>query len=66
MHVEASHGSMFEFLLGLDKKLTRLTDLQKRLLQLFHSGLPDNEVVKELDGGAPPPSAITGLRSGSE
>jgi hypothetical protein len=52
LHVADSHGSMFEFLLGLDKKLTGLTDLQKRLLQLFHAGMSDNEIVKELDGGS--------------
>lgn len=52
IHVQASHGSMFEFLLGLDKKLTGLTDLQKRLLQLYHAGMSDNEIVKELDGGS--------------
>ncbi|WP_276353329.1 DUF2087 domain-containing protein [Cohnella caldifontis] len=52
VHVETAHGSPFEFLLGLDKKLTGLTDLQKRLLQLFHAGLSDGEVVKELGGGS--------------
>ena len=52
VHVEAAHGSMFDFLLGLDKKLTGLTDLQKRLLQLFYAGMSDGEIVKELDGGS--------------
>jgi hypothetical protein len=52
LHVEKEHSSMFEYLLGLDKKLTGLTDLQKRLLELFHKGLSDNEIVTELDGGS--------------
>ncbi|WP_123042404.1 DUF2087 domain-containing protein [Cohnella candidum] len=52
IHVEEAHGSMFEFLLGLDKKLTGLTDLQKNLLQMFHSGMSDNEIVKESGGGS--------------
>ncbi|GIO12632.1 transcriptional regulator [Cohnella xylanilytica] len=51
-HIEKEHGSMFDYLLGLDKKLTGLTDLQKRLLHLFNAGLPDNEIVSELGGGS--------------
>ncbi len=51
-HVEKEHGSMFDYLLGLDKKLTGLTDLQKRLLQMFYSGFSDNEIVSELGGGS--------------
>lgn len=52
IHIESAHGSMFEYLLGLDKKLTGLTDLQKKLLQLFHAGMADREIVKEMDGGS--------------
>jgi hypothetical protein len=52
VHVDRAHGSAFGFLLGLDKKLTGLTDLQKKLLQLFHAGRSDSEVVKELGGGS--------------
>jgi hypothetical protein len=52
VHVEKAHVSMFDYLLHLDKKLTGLTDLQRKLLQLFHAGLSDSEVVKEMDGGS--------------
>lgn len=52
LHVTETHGSMFEFLLGLDKKLTGLTDLQKKLLQMFDEGLTDQEIVTEMDGGS--------------
>ena len=52
VHIEQAHGSIFAYLLGLDKKLTGLTDLQKKLLQLFHSGMSDREIVKELDAGS--------------
>ncbi len=38
--------------IGLDKKLTGLTDLQKKMLQFFHMGLNDKEIVKEMDGGS--------------
>lgn len=52
IHIESAHGSMFEYLLGLDKKLTGLTDLQKKLLRLFRSGMADREIVREMDGGS--------------
>lgn len=37
-HITDEHGSVFEYLIGLDKKLTGLTDHQNRLLGLFHDG----------------------------
>jgi hypothetical protein len=52
IHIGELHGSMFEFLLGLDKKLTGLTELQKRLMELFYSGMSDGDIVKELGGGS--------------
>lgn len=51
-HIEEAHGSMFQFLLSLDKKLTGLTDHQRRLLELFHNGLSDGEIAKEADIGS--------------
>jgi hypothetical protein len=52
MHITREHGSMFDYLLGLNKKLTGLSDLQKNLLQLFYDGYSDNEIVSKLDGGS--------------
>ena len=52
VHLVQEHGSMFEYLLNLEKKLTGLTDLQKSLLNFFHEGYSDAEIVKELDGGS--------------
>ncbi|HMM20986.1 MAG TPA: DUF2087 domain-containing protein [Selenomonadales bacterium] len=52
LHVEQAHGSAFQFLLSLDKKLTGLTDHQRRLLELFHRGLTDGEIAKEADIGS--------------
>jgi len=52
IHIEDKHISMFDFLIHLDKKLTGLTDLQRTLITLFQSGLSDNEILKELDGGS--------------
>ncbi|AOZ92713.1 DUF2087 domain-containing protein [Paenibacillus crassostreae] len=51
-HITSEHISMVDFLLGLDKKLTGLTDLQRTLLNFFQTGLSDQEIVKELDGGS--------------
>jgi hypothetical protein len=52
LHVERMHGGMFSWLLGLDKKLTGLTDLQKGLLQAFRQSLSDAEAAKELGIGS--------------
>lgn len=51
-HIAGEHTSMVDFLLGLDKKWTGLTDLQRALLNYFQMGLSDQEIVKELDGGS--------------
>lgn len=52
VHLRREHTSMLDYLLGLNKKLTGLTELQKKLLDLFRCGLSDSEIVKELGGGS--------------
>lgn len=52
LHIQNEHTSMFDYLLNMDKKFTGLTDLQKKMVQFFHMGLNDKEIVKELDGGS--------------
>ncbi|MEK3917625.1 DUF2087 domain-containing protein [Paenibacillus sp. FSL H7-0331] len=52
LHIANEHGTMFHYLIGLNKKLTGLSDLQKNLLQLFYEGHSDNEIVSKLDGGS--------------
>ncbi|MEK8213553.1 DUF2087 domain-containing protein [Paenibacillus sp. FSL L8-0463] len=52
LHVANVHGTMFNWLLGMDKKLIGLTDLQKGLLLAFHQSLSDGEVAKELGIGS--------------
>ncbi|MBP2646019.1 MAG: hypothetical protein H6Q75_1459 [Firmicutes bacterium] len=52
VHIGLAHSSPFHFLLGLDKKLTGLTDHQKNLLELFYDGCSDNDVAKALGGGS--------------
>ncbi|MFB9274534.1 DUF2087 domain-containing protein [Cohnella cellulosilytica] len=51
-HIAKEHGSVFDSLLGLNKKLTGLTDHQSQLLRLFHQGKSDDEVRKELGIGS--------------
>lgn len=51
-HVQHTHGSMLGYLLGLDKKATGLTDLQKDLIRDFASGLSDAEIVKKSGSGS--------------
>ncbi|NGQ97340.1 DUF2087 domain-containing protein [Brevibacillus sp. SYP-B805] len=52
IHIGKEHESMFAYLLQLDKRITGLTDLQKKLLWYFHQGYSDKEIVKELEGGS--------------
>ncbi|WP_223068139.1 DUF2087 domain-containing protein [Paenibacillus caui] len=49
VYIEKTYGSVFSYLLRMDKKLTGLTDHQKRLLELFYEGLNDSE-IKEAAG----------------
>jgi hypothetical protein len=52
IHIENTHQSVFEYLLGMDKKLTGLTEHQKNLLSLFYLGKNDKEIQNELDIGS--------------
>ncbi|KRF13370.1 DUF2087 domain-containing protein [Paenibacillus sp. Soil787] len=51
-HIQHAHGSVFQYFIGLDKKLTGLTDHQNSLLQLFYEGKSDTEIQKELAIGS--------------
>lgn len=50
IHLETDHSSMFQFLLGMDKKYTGLTEHQKSLVSLFHQGLNDKEIASRMEG----------------
>lgn len=52
IHIEKVHGSVFDCLLNMDRKLTGLTDIQKNLMGMFHKGYSDGEIVKSLGGGS--------------
>jgi hypothetical protein len=52
IHIDSVHKSVFEHLLGLDKKMTGLSEHQNGLLQLFYQGKTDAEVQKEMGIGS--------------
>ncbi|UOQ49902.1 DUF2087 domain-containing protein [Gracilibacillus caseinilyticus] len=52
IHIEQSHQSVFDYLLKMDRKLTGITEHQKRLLQLFYLGKNDKEIQTELEIGS--------------
>jgi len=51
-HIAEAHGSVFAWLVGLDKSAHGLSDLQRRLLTLFHEGLSDEEVRQAIGAGS--------------
>ncbi|CAG7618407.1 hypothetical protein PAESOLCIP111_02112 [Paenibacillus solanacearum] len=51
-HIADEHGSMFDYLLTLDKKKTGLSELQRQLLQLFHEGVSDADIVRRTGAGS--------------
>ena len=51
-HIEEVHGSVFHYLIGLNKKLTGLTEHQNSLLRLFYEGKNDSEIQAELEIGS--------------
>lgn len=52
VHIENVHGSVFEYLLELDKSVTGLSDVQRGLLSQFYEGKKDAEVQKTLGIGS--------------
>lgn len=52
IHIESTHESVFDYLIGLDKKLTGLTDHQNNLLRLFYQGKSDTDVQTEMGIGS--------------
>ncbi|NEW06640.1 DUF2087 domain-containing protein [Paenibacillus sp. SYP-B3998] len=51
-HIQHTHQSVFHYLIGLDKKLTGLTEHQNSLLKLFFEGKSDGEIQKEMGIGS--------------
>ncbi|UOQ49331.1 DUF2087 domain-containing protein [Gracilibacillus caseinilyticus] len=51
-HIEATHISVFHYLIKLGKKNTGLSEHQQDLLLCFKEGLTDKEIVKQQNGGS--------------
>ncbi len=51
-HIIRSHGSVFSFLIDLDKKITGLSEHQIELLKRFYDGVSDQQIQKELEIGS--------------
>ncbi|WP_322906304.1 DUF2087 domain-containing protein [Paenibacillus campi] len=45
MHIRQQYGSMFHYLLTLDKKWTGLTELQSELVRAFYEGQSDTDIT---------------------
>jgi hypothetical protein len=52
IHIEKNHGSVFDYLIHMDKSLTGLSEHQNSLLKLFYQGRSDAEVQLEMDIGS--------------
>ncbi len=52
VHIEKEHGSVFDYIIGLDKKITGLSSHQCALLKLFYLNLSGHEIQKELAIGS--------------
>jgi hypothetical protein len=48
IHVEEKHGSMLEYLLGMNSAFTGVSDVQRELITLIAQGLSDKEVAVKL------------------
>ncbi len=52
LHIVREHGSVFEYIIGLDRRLTGLSEHQRSLMKLFYKGLGDAQIQKELRIGS--------------
>jgi len=51
-HIVSEHGSVFEYLSGMDKRLTGLSEHQNSMLAMFYKGMSDQEVRQSLNIGS--------------
>lgn len=52
VHIENIHQSVFNYLIGMDRKFTGTTEHQNNLLRLFYQGKRDKEIQEELGIGS--------------
>ncbi|MBB6623313.1 DUF2087 domain-containing protein [Clostridium gasigenes] len=48
LHIEKSHGSSLEYLLGMNSTFTGISEVQRELLVLIASGLTDKEIALKI------------------
>lgn len=48
VHLKKQHGSMFNYLINMNKKFTGLSEVQKEVLTLFEAGLSDKEISEKM------------------
>jgi len=51
IHITREHGSVFRFLVELDKRYTGLTERQKELLTYFYQGVSDKQIATAMENG---------------
>lgn len=49
-HIEEEHQSVLDYLLGMNRKYTGITEHQQELIHYFKEGLTDKEIVNKLGG----------------
>lgn len=47
-HIEKKHGSMLEYLIGMNSAFTGISEVQRELMKLISQGLSDKEIAVEL------------------
>ena len=52
LHITRAHGSVFEYLIGLDKKATGFSEHMCKLLRCFYNRLPDAQIQQQLGIGS--------------
>jgi len=48
LHIQEKHGSLLEYLLGMNSSFTGLTETQRKILSLMAEGLTDKEIALRL------------------
>ncbi|WP_188208128.1 DUF2087 domain-containing protein [Alkalibacillus aidingensis] len=48
-HIKQTHGSMFDYLISMEKKYTGLTETQQEILRQFRAGRSDKEISEHIN-----------------
>lgn len=51
-HIREEHGSVFDYLLNMDKRYTGLTETQKEILFCLYQGMDDRDIAKRQGTGS--------------